>query len=202
MGNAAFHSSALYSHLLPCIAPLLGCLADVDPKTRANAAGALGNLARNSSDLATELASCGVPAALVNLASEILSPGQTHDRRAPADSTNGATAAVGSAGACADPDILERPATARGALNETTSSAASSGGVSTVADGGTADAAAHLRPSRNALFALGNLAALGPCQEAMAKLPLRTALQPFATHPDGLLRQYAVRVLGKLPGKP
>jgi hypothetical protein len=42
VGNAAFHSSMLYANLAESIHPLLSALDDVDEKTRANAAGALG----------------------------------------------------------------------------------------------------------------------------------------------------------------
>ena len=48
LGNAAFHSSTLYPSLRPAISGLLNCLvSDMDEKTQANAAGALGNLMRN-----------------------------------------------------------------------------------------------------------------------------------------------------------
>ena len=68
VGNAGFHSARLYSHLGSCVAPLVGCLSDADCKTRANAAGALGNLARNGSELCSELLARGVPRALLTLA--------------------------------------------------------------------------------------------------------------------------------------
>ena len=47
LGNAAFHSAALYPALAPAIPPLVACLAEALDKTRSNAAGALGNLVRN-----------------------------------------------------------------------------------------------------------------------------------------------------------
>lgn len=59
VGNAAFHSAELYSPLAASIPPLLSALDDDDEKTRANAAGALGNLVRNGSELALELCRCG-----------------------------------------------------------------------------------------------------------------------------------------------
>lgn len=48
LGNAGFHSDVLYPALSPAVAPLVTLLRDEDEKTRANAAGALGNLVRNS----------------------------------------------------------------------------------------------------------------------------------------------------------
>eukprot|EP00928_Gymnodinium_smaydae_P027090 TRINITY_DN21068_c0_g1_i1.p1 TRINITY_DN21068_c0_g1~~TRINITY_DN21068_c0_g1_i1.p1 ORF type:complete len:1428 (+),score=315.60 TRINITY_DN21068_c0_g1_i1:146-4429(+) len=51
VGNSAFHSELLYRDLAPAIPQLQSLLADEDEKTRANAAGAIGNLVRNSSEL-------------------------------------------------------------------------------------------------------------------------------------------------------
>ncbi len=48
VGIAGYHNDALYSVLEPAIRPLVGLLADEEDKTRSNAAGALGNLVRNS----------------------------------------------------------------------------------------------------------------------------------------------------------
>ena len=45
---AGFHNDALYPVLEPAIGPLVALLADDEDKTRSNAAGALGNLVRNS----------------------------------------------------------------------------------------------------------------------------------------------------------
>jgi fused-like protein len=59
VGNAAFHSAELYGPLRMSIYPLLSALDDDDEKTRANAAGALGNLVRNSGDLAQALCDAG-----------------------------------------------------------------------------------------------------------------------------------------------
>ena len=53
--QASFHNASLYEALRPSIGALVSLLADGEEKTRANAAGALGNLIRNSSALATDL---------------------------------------------------------------------------------------------------------------------------------------------------
>ena len=45
---AGFHNSSLYEALRVSIGPLVALLRDEEDKTRANAAGALGNLVRNS----------------------------------------------------------------------------------------------------------------------------------------------------------
>ena len=67
MGNAAFHSALLYPHLAPAIGPLVDLLSDSEEKTRANAAGALGNLVRNSSELCGQMIAAGVLDALLAL---------------------------------------------------------------------------------------------------------------------------------------
>ncbi|CAD8060806.1 unnamed protein product [Paramecium sonneborni] len=51
LGNAGFHSDRLYEHLRPVIPQLVELLKDQEEKTRSNAAGALGNLVRNSNIL-------------------------------------------------------------------------------------------------------------------------------------------------------
>lgn len=68
VGNAAFHSDELYTHLAPVVASIVTALGDPDDKTRANAAGALGNLVRNGGALSAGLARCGGVAALVGVA--------------------------------------------------------------------------------------------------------------------------------------
>ena len=51
IGNAGFHSDALYPELRVAVPPLVRLLGDEEDKTRANAAAALGNLVRNSAAL-------------------------------------------------------------------------------------------------------------------------------------------------------
>lgn len=65
LGNAAFHSGALYPSLRAAIKPLITCLQEPLEKTRSNAAGALGNLVRNSDLLATALTELGAVEALI-----------------------------------------------------------------------------------------------------------------------------------------
>ena len=65
LGNAAFHNDKLYPWLLPAIPRLLGLLRDAGEKTRANAAGAVGNLVRNSAALCGELVRAGAVTQLV-----------------------------------------------------------------------------------------------------------------------------------------
>jgi fused-like protein len=55
IGNAGFHNAGLYEPLRASIPPLVALLRDEEDKTRANAAGALGNLVRNSGLLCREL---------------------------------------------------------------------------------------------------------------------------------------------------
>ena len=69
VGNSCFHSSRLYPALPPAIPVLLALLQDKEQKTRANAAGALGNLVRNGGALCDVLVRHGVPDALMLMAS-------------------------------------------------------------------------------------------------------------------------------------
>lgn len=55
MGNAGFHNDKLYGDLRAAVPALVALLHDPEDKTRSNAAGALGNLARNSSALCPDL---------------------------------------------------------------------------------------------------------------------------------------------------
>lgn len=55
IGNAGFHNPTLYDALRPAVGPLVKLLSDDEEKTRANAAGALGNLVRNSGQLCSEI---------------------------------------------------------------------------------------------------------------------------------------------------
>lgn len=74
VGNAAFHSDALYARLAPAVAPLVAALDDPEEKTRANAAGALGNLVRNGGSLSADLARRGGVGALLHLAARDPAP--------------------------------------------------------------------------------------------------------------------------------
>jgi fused-like protein len=67
IGNIAFHSHVLYGELASGIPALIGLLADDDEKTRANAAGALGNLVRNSTSLVADMIKFGAVEGLVGL---------------------------------------------------------------------------------------------------------------------------------------
>lgn len=66
VGNAAFHCEELYPSL-HCSIPLLASASEseADEKTRANAAGAIGNLVRNGGVLAAEMARVLVPLTLL-----------------------------------------------------------------------------------------------------------------------------------------
>lgn len=57
--SAAYHSNELYKPLRPCCKALVRLLGDEDDKTRANAAGALGNFIRTSGDLIPDLIDAG-----------------------------------------------------------------------------------------------------------------------------------------------
>jgi fused len=67
IGNAGFHNASLYDLLRPAVPALVGLLADEEDRTRANAAGAIGNLLRNSSALCQEVISAGALPALLEL---------------------------------------------------------------------------------------------------------------------------------------
>lgn len=79
VGNAGFHNERLYEHLRPCVPLLVDLLKDTEvdfcqyrsnilkEKTRANAAGALGNFVRNSSALTRDLIQYGALKELLNV---------------------------------------------------------------------------------------------------------------------------------------
>ena len=56
---AGFHNGVLYESLASAVGPLVALLTDEEDKTRANAAGALGNLVRNSGQLCGSLLAAG-----------------------------------------------------------------------------------------------------------------------------------------------
>ena len=67
IGNAGFHDASLYPALRPAVPPLVGLLRDEEDRTRANAAGALGNLVRNSSALCRDVLAAGALQALLEV---------------------------------------------------------------------------------------------------------------------------------------
>ena len=67
LGNTAFHSALLYAPLTRSISVLVKLLKDKDEKTRANAAGALGNLVRNSHILVSEMVNMKAVEGLIDL---------------------------------------------------------------------------------------------------------------------------------------
>lgn len=67
IGNAGFHTAALYPELRPAVLPLVELLDDEEDRTRANAAGALGNLLRNSSELVPDVLDANALEALLAL---------------------------------------------------------------------------------------------------------------------------------------
>jgi len=67
VGNAGFHNDRLYEYLRPCVPLLVDLLRDSEEKTRANAAGALGNFVRNSSALTRDLIKDGALQELLNV---------------------------------------------------------------------------------------------------------------------------------------
>ncbi|CUG89286.1 protein kinase, putative [Bodo saltans] len=67
VGNAAFHSEQLYSHLKGAIPALVLLLGSQDEKTRQNAAGAISNFVRNGNTLCKQLISDGALAAILKV---------------------------------------------------------------------------------------------------------------------------------------
>ena len=67
MGNAAFHSAELYAQLTSTLEPLSNTLTDRDAKTRANVAGAIGNLIRNGGKLSAAMAEKKIPEKLMHI---------------------------------------------------------------------------------------------------------------------------------------
>jgi fused-like protein len=71
VGNASFHSAELYPQLASVVPQLVLLLTDSEEKTRSNAAGALGNLVRNSSSLCHVLVDAAAPQGLIRVATEV-----------------------------------------------------------------------------------------------------------------------------------
>lgn len=95
IGNAGFHTAALYEALRPSIAPLVALLRDEEDKTRANAAGALGNLVRNSNQLCGELIKAGALRALLETASTPERPASSSKASLATTQSMGGTAGDG-----------------------------------------------------------------------------------------------------------
>ena len=77
VGNAGFHNAKLYEHLRPCVKLLVDLLNDSEEKTRANAAGALGNFVRNSDLLCSELIKHGALRQLLEVVRNDPGPSQS-----------------------------------------------------------------------------------------------------------------------------
>jgi hypothetical protein len=67
IGNAGFHNDAMYYLLRNAVRPLVSLMSQQDEKTQANAAGALGNLVRNSDLLCGEICDSGALEALMGV---------------------------------------------------------------------------------------------------------------------------------------
>nr|DAD23930.1 TPA_asm: hypothetical protein HUJ06_025393 [Nelumbo nucifera] len=71
IGNAAYHNDLLYEELKRCIPQLTSVLLSAEEdKTKANAAGALSNLVRNSNKLCEDIVSKGAVQALLKLVAD------------------------------------------------------------------------------------------------------------------------------------
>lgn len=77
VGNAGFHSAKLYEDLRPCVKLLVDLLSDSEEKTRANAAGALGNFVRNSELLCMDLIRYGALKQLLEVVKNDPGPSQS-----------------------------------------------------------------------------------------------------------------------------
>ena len=80
VGNAGFHNDVLYEHLKPCVPLLVELLRDAEEKTRANAAGALGNFVRNSNALCKDLIKHGALKQLLDVVAYDKGPSQSPRR--------------------------------------------------------------------------------------------------------------------------
>lgn len=80
VGNAGFHNDTLYDSLRPCVPLLVDLLQDSEEKTRANAAGALGNFVRNSNTLCADLIEHGALKQLLEVVKNDDGPSQSPRR--------------------------------------------------------------------------------------------------------------------------
>ncbi|KAK9101234.1 hypothetical protein Scep_024664 [Stephania cephalantha] len=82
IGNAAYHNDLLYEELRRSIPPLTDLLhSSEEDKTKANAAGALSNLVRNSSKLCEDIVSKGAVQALLKLVADCSTVALSPSRR-------------------------------------------------------------------------------------------------------------------------
>ncbi|BBN17969.1 fused [Marchantia polymorpha subsp. ruderalis] len=87
LGNAAYHNDALYEVLRRSIPHLTSLLqGDEEDKTKANAAGALSNLVRNSNKLCEDIISKGAMQALCQVIADCANAPAGHDRRGASNS--------------------------------------------------------------------------------------------------------------------
>jgi fused-like protein len=68
IGNAAFLNNKLYEYFRSIVSKMVELLADAEPNTRANSAGALGNFVRCGDNLVAEIISSKAPEGLLKLA--------------------------------------------------------------------------------------------------------------------------------------
>lgn len=80
VGNAGFHNDLIYENLRPCVPLLVDLLKDNEEKTRANAAGALGNFVRNSNTLCQDLIKHGALTQLLEVVQNDKGPSQSPRR--------------------------------------------------------------------------------------------------------------------------
>ncbi|KAL3683437.1 hypothetical protein R1sor_001459 [Riccia sorocarpa] len=87
LGNAAYHNDVLYDQLRRSIPHLTSLLqGDEEDKTKANAAGALSNLVRNSNKLCEDIITKGAMQALCQVIADCASATPGSDRRAASNS--------------------------------------------------------------------------------------------------------------------
>ncbi|KAL4423876.1 hypothetical protein ABPG75_001177 [Micractinium tetrahymenae] len=107
IGNAGFHNASLYPALRPAVPPLVALLHDDEDRTRANAAGALGNLVRNSGMLCRDIMQAGALEAMLELIQR-RDPPPTPGGSAPGDSSSSVQIALFSLGnLCAHAECAE-----------------------------------------------------------------------------------------------
>lgn len=171
VGNAGFHSSMLYPELRCAIAPLVALLGDDDHKTRANAAGALGNLVRNSSELVSALISDGAVEALLNTVKDAMGVALT--------STQPRTAMATSMASIENVD-------------------SSNNNNNTLKQHVHKQVSAAQSPMKIALFSVGNMCAHESCRNVLMRCGVMDIVRALMRHEDATVRKYAHRIEAKM----
>lgn len=190
--HAGFHSAALYHALRGAVRPLVELLGDDEDKTRANAAGALGNLVRNSPMLCPTL----LQAHALEVPSQPILLFSSHHKKP-------GLAFCGDSKLSA---LIELQKSVTGSFQELSWSKAgevrrAQALMAMINEPGRErrSSSGELgEPAKIALFSLGNMAAHRECAEVLLRLGIDRTLQRLSASSDPMTLKYVQRIHTKL----